>query len=284
MSRLEPPRRQQAERHAPVRRGLVRRRHLRLGQPQAGAPARHRVPGHHRRDDLSGRRARPTSSSRSPGRSSGRSAPSHGWRSSSRRRRTRCRWSSPSSRSGRTCRRRRPRSSRRWPGPRCPRPRRRPSRPSTSTPPRWSSRRSPRPAPEGLEEAATIARREIVPEIAGIEGVARADLTGGLETRLAVTLDPDQLAATGVSTQQIVGVLGANNLTLPSGQLSADGTRTPVSTIGATGHRRGGRGARRRLRRHAAERDAGDARPARHGRARLDRDDRLRRGRTASRR
>ncbi len=87
-------------------------------------------------------------------------------------------------------------------------------------------------SPDGLEQVATIARREIVPEITAIEGVARADLTGGLETRLAVTLDPDKLAASGISTQQIVGVLGANNLTLPSGQLPADGSRTPVSTIG----------------------------------------------------
>jgi HAE1 family hydrophobic/amphiphilic exporter-1 len=87
-------------------------------------------------------------------------------------------------------------------------------------------------SPDGLEEAATIARREIVPEIAGIEGVARADLTGGLETRLAVTLDPGKLATSGISAQQIVGVLSANNLTLPSGQLSTDGNRTPVSTIG----------------------------------------------------
>ncbi len=84
----------------------------------------------------------------------------------------------------------------------------------------------------GLDEVATIARTEIAPEIAAIEGVARADLTGGLETRLAVTLDPAKLAAAGLSTQQVVAVLGANNLTLPSGQLPADGSRIPVSTIG----------------------------------------------------
>ncbi len=83
-----------------------------------------------------------------------------------------------------------------------------------------------------LDDVATIARREIVPEVASIEGVARADLTGGLETRLAVTLDPEKLAAAGISSQQVVGVLSANNLTLPSGQLPADGSKIPVSTIG----------------------------------------------------
>jgi HAE1 family hydrophobic/amphiphilic exporter-1 len=87
-------------------------------------------------------------------------------------------------------------------------------------------------SPDGLEAAAEIARREIVPEVAAIDGVARADLTGGLETRLAVTLDPAKLAASNVSTDQIVGVLKANNLTLPSGQINTDGSKTPVSTIG----------------------------------------------------
>jgi HAE1 family hydrophobic/amphiphilic exporter-1 len=85
---------------------------------------------------------------------------------------------------------------------------------------------------DGLEAAAEIARTEIVPELAAIEGVSRADVTGGLETRLEITLDPDRLAESGVSVTQITGVLTANNLTFPSGQLSDDGTKIPVSTIG----------------------------------------------------
>ena len=85
---------------------------------------------------------------------------------------------------------------------------------------------------DGLPQAADIARREIVPEIQAIEGVASADITGGLETRLVVTLDPDKLAANGVSAQQVTGILQANNLTFPSGQLVDGGTRIPVSTIG----------------------------------------------------
>ena len=56
--------------------------------------------------------------------------------------------------------------------------------------------------------------------------MARADLTGGLETRLAVTLDPAKLTSSGRRpSQQVVAVLGANNLTLPSGQLPADGSQ-----------------------------------------------------------
>jgi HAE1 family hydrophobic/amphiphilic exporter-1 len=76
----------------------------------------------------------------------------------------------------------------------CPtRPSRR-SRRSTSTPPgrRLVDRRDQPGRPRGRGDDRA---REIVPEIAAIEGVARADLTGGLETRLAITLDPTKLAA-----------------------------------------------------------------------------------------
>jgi len=85
---------------------------------------------------------------------------------------------------------------------------------------------------DGLDEAAELARTAIVPEVAALEGVASADLTGGLEQQLLVTLDPAKLAGAGVSTQQIQGVLQANNLTFPSGQLSDGGERVPVSTTG----------------------------------------------------
>ncbi len=83
-----------------------------------------------------------------------------------------------------------------------------------------------------LDQVAAIASTEILPEIQAIDGVASADLTGGLEQQILISLDPAKLAAAGVSIQQITGVLQANNLTLPSGQLPAGGLRIPISTIG----------------------------------------------------
>jgi HAE1 family hydrophobic/amphiphilic exporter-1 len=88
---------------------------------------------------------------------------------------------------------------------------------------------------DGLEAAANIARTEIVPDILGIEGVASADLTGGLEQQVLITLDPDKLAETGVTVAQISGVLQANHLTLPGGTLAANGEKVPVSTTGELG-------------------------------------------------
>ncbi|MGZ8527940.1 MAG: efflux RND transporter permease subunit, partial [Candidatus Limnocylindrales bacterium] len=81
-----------------------------------------------------------------------------------------------------------------------------------------------------LDQIGSIARTTIVPQLAGLEGVASVDLTGGLERRVVVTLDPARLAADGLSAAQVSGVLAANNLTLPSGQLTEDSTNIPVST------------------------------------------------------
>ncbi|MFL5749751.1 MAG: efflux RND transporter permease subunit [Chloroflexota bacterium] len=83
-----------------------------------------------------------------------------------------------------------------------------------------------------LETAAEIARTEIIPELQAIPGVASAELAGGLEDRLVITLDPRKMAAAGVSTQQAIGVLQANNITVPGGELPTDEARIPVSTIG----------------------------------------------------
>ncbi len=81
-----------------------------------------------------------------------------------------------------------------------------------------------------LEQIGTLARTVLVPQLAGLDGVATVDLTGGLEQRAVVTLDPARLAANGISASQVSGVLGANNLTLPSGQVTEDATNIPVST------------------------------------------------------
>ncbi len=85
----------------------------------------------------------------------------------------------------------------------------------------------------GLAEAARIAQTEISPALLGLEGVASVDITGGETQRVMVTLDPAKLAANGIAASQVSGVLSANNLTFPAGQILADGTKIPVSTIGA---------------------------------------------------
>lgn len=88
---------------------------------------------------------------------------------------------------------------------------------------------------EQLDAAAAVARQQVVPSLLGIDGVATVDLTGGLETEAVITLDPARLAETGISVGQVSGILTANNLTIPSGQITSDGSNIPVSTIGILG-------------------------------------------------
>ena len=88
---------------------------------------------------------------------------------------------------------------------------------------------------DGLAKANLIAKTEIEPALLGIEGVGSIDITGGEEQQVLITLDPDKLTANGISIAQVTGVLAANNLTFPAGQITTDTEKIPVSTIGRIG-------------------------------------------------
>ncbi len=88
---------------------------------------------------------------------------------------------------------------------------------------------------DGVAVAAEIARTEIEPALLGLEGVGSVDVTGGEQLRVLITLDPAKLKANGISISQVTGVLAANNLTFPSGQVTTEGSKIPVSTIGDIG-------------------------------------------------
>jgi HAE1 family hydrophobic/amphiphilic exporter-1 len=83
-----------------------------------------------------------------------------------------------------------------------------------------------------LADAGAIVTKEIQPALLGLEGVASVDVAGGEEQQVIVTLDPTKMSDAGVTAAQVSGVLTANNLTFPSGQITGDGLRIPVSTIG----------------------------------------------------
>jgi len=88
---------------------------------------------------------------------------------------------------------------------------------------------------DDLEEVGALARTVIVPNVAGLDGVSAVEVTGGLEQRVQVTLDPAKLTETGITAAQVSGVLAANNLTFPSGALPVDSTNIPVSTTNRYG-------------------------------------------------
>ncbi|MGO9180103.1 MAG: efflux RND transporter permease subunit [Candidatus Limnocylindrales bacterium] len=74
-----------------------------------------------------------------------------------------------------------------------------------------------------------LAAGTIVPSLQGIDGVSKVDLSGAVEQRVLISLDPARLAATKISLSQIQGVLQANNLVLPAGSLPVGSVSIPVS-------------------------------------------------------
>jgi hydrophobic/amphiphilic exporter-1 (mainly G- bacteria), HAE1 family len=83
-----------------------------------------------------------------------------------------------------------------------------------------------------LADAGAIVSKEIQPALLGLQGVASVDVTGGEEQQVVITLDPAKMADAGVTASQVTGILTANNLTVPSGQITGGDLRIPVSTIG----------------------------------------------------
>lgn len=80
-------------------------------------------------------------------------------------------------------------------------------------------------------ELQRIAQQEMVPRIKAIPGVQAVDLTGGVTRQVDIVLDPAKMREAKVTTQQIAGVLKANNVSIPSGAIGADGVVLPVRTV-----------------------------------------------------
>ncbi|WP_458406665.1 efflux RND transporter permease subunit [Anaerotignum sp.] len=72
----------------------------------------------------------------------------------------------------------------------------------------------------------------VVNRLERIEGVASVDLTGGIEREIRVTIDPAKLAGYGLTTNTISGILAAENMNLPSGDLAQGDTTVSIRTIG----------------------------------------------------
>ena len=83
-----------------------------------------------------------------------------------------------------------------------------------------------------LTELAALAQSELMPSLRGISGISAADLSGGSEKQAYIQLDAAKLTATGVSMSQVQGLIQANNLTYPGGQLPIGSALVPVSATG----------------------------------------------------
>ncbi|HVF98479.1 MAG TPA: efflux RND transporter permease subunit, partial [Chloroflexia bacterium] len=85
---------------------------------------------------------------------------------------------------------------------------------------------------EGGEDALANLRREvedkIVPELKAINGVNSVTVAGSGEKQVVITFDAEKLRQNGLTASQITGVLQANNISFPTGQVVDNGQSIPV--------------------------------------------------------
>ncbi|KPK48281.1 MAG: hypothetical protein AMJ77_00370 [Dehalococcoidia bacterium SM23_28_2] len=82
-----------------------------------------------------------------------------------------------------------------------------------------------------VSELETITRSDVLPFIAQVGGVARVAIEGAAAQQVWVTLDPQELAQYGLTTEQVVTALQENNVSSPSGIIfDSEGQVLPVRT------------------------------------------------------
>ncbi len=73
--------------------------------------------------------------------------------------------------------------------------------------------------------------RVVQPRLQTIDGVASAQIIGGQNFAMRVWLDPDKMAARGVTASDIRNALAANNFTSAAGQIKSDFTQTSINAL-----------------------------------------------------
>ncbi len=84
----------------------------------------------------------------------------------------------------------------------------------------------------GGPELTRLADPEITRRLRGIPGVAEVEVIGGVERELTVELRPRDLQATGLSVEQVVQALQAQNLAAPVGRLNGQFDERTIRLLG----------------------------------------------------
>ncbi|KAB3533088.1 efflux RND transporter permease subunit [Alkaliphilus serpentinus] len=85
---------------------------------------------------------------------------------------------------------------------------------------------------QNLVELYRMAEDYIKPRLERLTGVAAVDITGGSEEVIEVIVDPIKLTNLGISLQQLVGILRAENINLPVGDITDGDSTRLIRTIG----------------------------------------------------
>ena len=92
--------------------------------------------------------------------------------------------------------------------------------------------RSPTLTPEQLS---WFVDNEVSRRLLGLGGVGEVNRSGGVNREIRVELDPDRLAAFGVTAAQVSQALTSVNNDLPGGRVTVGGSERSIRTLGAAG-------------------------------------------------
>ncbi len=84
----------------------------------------------------------------------------------------------------------------------------------------------------GMAELRRVVDEQIVPRLERINGVAAASIQGGLQRQIQVLVNPHELAAQGLSLQQLIQTLRMENLQIPGGLIDEQNKEFAVKTYG----------------------------------------------------
>ncbi len=85
-----------------------------------------------------------------------------------------------------------------------------------------------------LEQLSWFVDDTVISELQGLKGVSRVDRYGGVTREIEVEVDPDRLAALGVSVGQISEALSAANADMTGGRAEIAGREQTIRALGAT--------------------------------------------------
>ncbi len=84
----------------------------------------------------------------------------------------------------------------------------------------------------GLSELNTLLEDNIVNRFERIEGVASADLYGGIENEIEIVVEPNKMEGYGITTSQLSQVLQAENSNYPSGSVWQGDNKLQIRSLG----------------------------------------------------
>ena len=89
-----------------------------------------------------------------------------------------------------------------------------------------------RDSDKGLRDIRLLAENQIKDQILRLEGIADVDVFGAHEPEVQVRVDRDDLAANGMSIEEVIGALSQQNISAPAGTIYAEESEYLLRTAG----------------------------------------------------